>query len=70
MTGVEAACWTAKKQGVSVRKGGMIIGRALVRTAVEGVGADLRRRTWLVRGPRPLTEHERHDRWEQRVLRF
>ena len=34
----------------------MIIGRALVRIAVEGVGADLRRRTWLVRGPRPLTE--------------
>ena len=41
----EAACWRVEKQGVSARAGGMIIGNGLQRTAVEGVGADLRRRT-------------------------
>ena len=35
--GAEAACWRVEKQGVSVGAGGMILERALVRIAVEGL---------------------------------
>ena len=57
--GAEAACWRVEKQGVSVLAGGMILERALVRIAVEGVavggiGAGLRRR--LVAPASPLAQ--------------
>ena len=48
---MEGACLRVEKQGVSVCDGVMIIGRALVRIAVDGVGAGLCCRTCESVGP-------------------
>ena len=67
--GAEAACWRVEKQGVSVLAGGMILERALVRIAVEGVGAGLRRRTCESVGPDRSRSTSARDRLQQQFLR-